>query len=273
MERFEDIVQIDTEPFDTDVLEEIYVRPYATEVYMTDCFALLMFHYFQIFDKRYGTHIAGGLEIGRTIGYNDDLDFWYLEAASLLENAMYDCGWCVEPVSTEFLKEYLADEDRAWKDEDYFQQGYRRCLDTVLDDCFLKDVLLAEWETAMDAIGRLEEGYLVIVWNPELHTYMQFREEHSDVIEAACKGEDQWIIKLEEDIWEPYMAFYECKKREISGKSYCSVELGCDGYSFVSFEAINPNRICRAVKLYKMLQLANEKIERFRRESSMENAA
>lgn len=43
----------------------------------------------------------------------------------------------------------------------------------------------------MDAIGRLEEGYLVIVWNPELHTYMQFREEHPDVIEAACKGEDQ----------------------------------------------------------------------------------
>ena len=69
------------------------------------------------------------------------------------------------------------------------------------------------------------------------------------------------------------MAFYQCKRKEIHGKSYCSVILGCDGDSYVSFEAVNPNWICTAVKLYKMLQLANEKIERFRRESSMENAA
>ena len=273
MERFEDIVQIHTEPFDTDVLEEIYIRPYATDAYMTDPFAILVFHYFKLFDQRYGTHIAESINIEQVIGNSDFCDLWCRDAADLLGGAMYDCGWYMEPVSTELLKEYLVDEDRAWKDEDYFQQGYRRCLDIVLDDCFLKDVLLAEWETAMDAIGRLEEGYLVIVWNPELHAYMQFREEHPDVIEAACKGEDQWIIELEEDIWEPYMAFYECNKREINGKSCCSVELGCDGYSYVSFEAINPNWICKAVKLYKMLQLANEKIERFRRESSMENAA
>lgn len=71
MERFEDIVQIHTEPFDTDVLEEIYIRPYATDAYMTDPFAILVFHYFKLFDQRYGTHIAESINIEQVIGNSD----------------------------------------------------------------------------------------------------------------------------------------------------------------------------------------------------------
>lgn len=262
-ERFKEAEQIDTEPFDPDVLQEIYVRPYATDVYMTDPFTLLLFHYFELFDRKYGTSITERVSIGRVIGNSEYYDLWYQEAAYLLEDAMYDSGWCMDAVSTEYLREHLEEAKKSEESDNWFQEGYRNCLDTVLYDCFLKDALLAESETMESMMEGLDEGHLVIVWNPELDAYMRFREEHPDMIEAVCKDEDQWIVKLEEDIWEPYMAFYQCERKKIHGKSYCSVVLGYDGYSCVSFEAINPNWICKAVKLYKMLQLANEKLACF----------
>lgn len=273
MGLFEDVAQIDTEPFDTDILDEIYVHPYATEVQMVDTFALLLFQYFKLFDQKYGTSVTRCIEIDQIIGPSDYYDLWNQEAAYLLEGAMHDSGWHMEAVSTEYLREYMEDAIKSEGDEDFFPKGYRGCLDVVLDDCFLKDALLAESETMKGVMEGLEEGHLVIVWNPRLNEYMQFREKHPDVIEAVCKSEDQWILELEKDIWEPYMAFYQCKRKEINGKSYCSVMLGCDGYSYVSFEAINPNWICKAVKLYKMLQLANEKLARFQIGRKTKNTA
>ena len=55
--------------------------------------------------------------------------------------------------------------------------------------------------------------------------------------------------------------------------AYCKIVLGAYMDSFVSFEAINPNWICTAVKLSKMLQLANEKLACFRAGQKKEEAA
>lgn len=266
MERFEEAAQIDTEPFDSDLLDEIYVRPYATEVYMTDVFAILLIRYFEAFDRKYGTDVSQYVSQVRLIGYDSDYDMnymiWYNEASDLLAGAMDDTGWYMKTIGTNGLRDYFGSEE-ALEDEQLFQAEYEKCLNEELQDGFLKDALLNESRTMMEITKDMEEGNLVIVWNPELNDYMQFREEHPDVIEAVCKEEDQWIVKLEEDIWEPYMAFYQQDKKLLNGEAYCKVVLGCYVDAYVSFEAINPNWICKAVKLYKMLQLAKEKLACF----------
>lgn len=277
MGRFEEAAQIDTEPFDSDLLDEIYIRPYAQEVYMTDVFATLLFRYFELFDRRYGTDISEYVNIYPMIGYygGADLEYliWYQEAADLLAGAMNNTGWCMGALNTEEVKDYLDDMEESMKDEDLFTTEYQACLDDIYNDCFLKDVLLKESKIMKDAVEEMEEGNLAIAWNTELNDYMRFREKHPDIIEAVCKDEDQWIVKLEEDIWEPYMAFYRQEKDTLDGMAYCKIVLGCYMDSYVSFEAINPNWICKAVKLSKMLQLANEKLAYYKAGQKNKEAA
>lgn len=277
MGRFEDAAQIDTEPFDSELLDEIYIRPYAQEVFMTDVFATLLFRYFELFDRRYGTNISKYVNMYQIIGYRRETDIdeqiWYQEAADLLTGAMNNTGWCMGGLNTEEVICYLNDTEEAMKNEDLFTTEYQMCLDNIFNDCFLKDALFRESKIMKEAIEEMEEGNLVIVWNEELNGYMQFREKNPDIIEAVCKDEDQWIVKLEEDIWEPFMAFYRQEKDVMDKKAYCKIVLGYYMDSYVSFEAVNPNWICKAVKLSKMLQLANEKLACYKAGQKKKEAA
>ncbi len=263
LKRFKEAAQIDIEPFDGDVLEEVYVRPYASEVYMTFPFAILVFRYFALFDQRYGTDIAGSGNVERLVGYSEDTEFWYEEASGLLDEAMRECGWCREIISSEYLDEFFEEMTDSEGNEASDEEKYLRFLDAGLCDGFLKDALREESKAALEMKNYMEFGYLVIVWNSALNKYMQFREKHPDMIETVCREEDRWIVELEKDIWEPYMAFYECGRKEVNGQAYSKIVLGCTGDSYVAFEAINPNWLCKAVKLDKMLQLANEKLACF----------
>lgn len=277
MERFKEAEQIDTEPFDRDLLDEIYVRLYAQSVYMSDTFATLLFRYFELFDRKYGTDIASYVSFTQIIGYDEECDtedmIWYQEAAELLTGAMNNTGWCMGAISTNEVKDFLEHTEESVNDEDFFRKKYQKCLDDICRDGFLKDVLLKESKIMMAMIEEMEEGDLAIVWNPELNDYMRYREKHPDIIEAVCKEEDQWIVKLEEDIWEPYMAFYSQEKDVMDGMAYCKVVLGYSMDCYVSFEAVNPNWICKAVKLSKMLHLANEKLACFQAGRKTKKAA
>lgn len=277
MGRFEDAAGIDTEPFDTERLDEIYVRPYAIEALMPDAFAVLMFRYFELFDRRYGTNIVGEITIDQLIGYGRDEEtdnmIWYQESDKLLMGAMENAGWEIGLINTEYVVTYLDNADKSCEDEDIFRKEYKTLLDEICKDSFLKDALTRESDTMLEAMQEMENGDLIIIWNPELNAYMQFREKHPDVVEAVCKAEDQWIVKLEEDVWEPYMAFYRQKKEVMDGLAYCKVLIGCSYDSYVAFGTVNPNWICTAVKLNKMLQLANEKLDCFKAGQKNEEAA
>lgn len=277
MGRFEDAAGIDTEPFDTERLEEIYVRPYAMEALMPDAFAVLMFRYFELFDRRYGTNIAGEIAIDQLIGYDRDEEtdemIWYQESDKLLVGAIENAGWKLGLVGTEDVVQYMDSSEKSFEDVDLFRKEYKICLDDIFMDGFLKDALLRESETMMEAMQEMEDGDFLIIWNPELNDYMQFREKYPDIVEAVCKAEDQWIVKLEEDVWEPYMAFYRQKKEVMDGLAYCKVLIGSSYDSYVAFGTVNPNWICTAVKLNKMLQLANEKLDCFKAGQKKEEAA
>lgn len=277
MGRFEDAAGIDTEPFDSELLEEVYVKPYAMEAIMPDAFAVLMFRYFELFDRRYGTNITEDIVIDQLIGYDRDEDtdkvIWYQESDKLLEGAIDNAGWEMGMLGTEDVVAFLENADKSYEDEDVFREEYKMYLDKVCKDSFLKDALLRESNTMLEAMQEMEDGVFLIIWNPELNAYMQFREKHPDIVEAVCKAEDQWIVKLEEDVWEPYMAFYRQKKEVMDGLAYCKVLIGCAYDSYVAFGTVNPNWICTAIKLNKMLQLANEKLACFKAGQKNEEAA
>ncbi len=277
MGRFEDVEGIDTEPFDSERLYEVYVRPYATEAVMPDAFAVLMFRYFELFDRRYGTDITGEIAIDQLIGYDMDEDMdnmiWNQDSDKLLVGAMDNAGWEIGLIGTEDVAGYVDNADKLYEDENLFRKEYETCLNEIFEDGFLKDALLRESNTMLEAMQTMEDGDFLIIWNPELNAYMQFREKHPDIVEAVCKAEDQWIVKLEEDVWEPYMAFYRQKKEVMDGLAYCKVLIGCSYDSYVAFGTVNPNWICTAVKLNKMLQLANEKLACFKAGQKNEEAA
>lgn len=267
MKRFEEAAQIDEEPFDYKLLKEIYVTPYAQEACMPDAFSILLFRYFELFDRKYGTQITRFVHMDQMIGYSQELDMewliWYQESQNLFTGAMINTGWDVGAISAEEIRLSVGNIDELSKDETMFQKAYEKFLDDMVRDGFLKDVLLREDKLMLEAIELMEDGYLAIIWNSALNDYMQFRKEHSDMIEAVCKNEDQWIIKLEEDIWQPYMAFYQQKKEMMGEDAYCKVLVGWGMDSYISSGSIDPNWICKAVKLNKMLQLANEKLRNF----------
>lgn len=277
MEEFKEVARIDATPFDVEYLWEIYVRPYANEAYMIDVFAVLLFWYFKLFDQKYGTNIADYVEIEQIIGYSEEteLDYmmWYRESGELFQGAMNSTGWCMGVVGTEDISGYLEDEEKSFEDENLFQQEYRKCLDNIFKDGFLKDALLREYKIMANATADMEDGILVIMWNPGLNDYMQYRKTNPDIIEAVCKDEDRLIVKLEEDIWEPYMAFFRQGKEMMDGMAYCKSLIGFSMDTYVDFGSVNPNWICTAVKLNKMLQLANEKLACFKAGQKNEEAA
>lgn len=267
MKRFEEAAQIDEEPFDYKLLDEVYVTPYAQEACMPNAFSILLFRYFEIFDQKYGTEIARFVHINQMIGYSEEWymewRIWYDESGNLFRGAMNDTGWNVGAIGAEEFRLSVGNIDKLSEDEAVFQEEYKKFLDGVVRDDFLRDALRREDKLMLEALETMEDGYLAIIWNPELNDYMQFRKEHSDMIEAVCKNEDQWIIKLEEDIWQPYMAFYQQEKEMMGEDAYCKVLVGWGMDSYVSPGSVNPNWICKAVKLNKMLQLANEKLRNF----------
>ena len=58
---YDEIAAIDTEPFDENTLERVYCNEYSQTAYLDDLYASIVFRYFQKFDEKYGTGIAGEL--------------------------------------------------------------------------------------------------------------------------------------------------------------------------------------------------------------------
>lgn len=267
MDRFEDIVAMDEEPFDIDLLEEIYVPNYSQSICMSNIHTFLFCRYFELFDKRYKTNIASMVNFSRIIGYDEEeseQDYgmvWYEEAPYIMERAMDETGWIQIGINIEEFKDFISEDiESICCDEKRFLDIFRGFLEEHFNHGFLMDAFLENVNEMREIIGYMEEGDLLIIWNPQLNDYMRFKEKYPEIVAAACKKEDEWIMRLEQDIWEPYQAFYLCRKSTCDKTDYCVVSLGCDGYNYVSFEAINPNWICRAVKLHRMLLFANEKI-------------
>lgn len=280
--RYEDVKEMEEIPFDEDVLGELCSPAYASPM-LPDVYAVLILRYYRKYDEQYGTNLTDGVEIPQLIPeredkYGDDI-FWYEEIPDVMEKAMAASGWDVVWINTtvEELQEAVVDMNDIEAQKDNFHYAYTNYLDELFTDGFVKSCFMQEEETAMETTEYLEDGHLGIMWNEKLQKYMRYRTEKKDVVAVLCPEEDRCIEMLSEDIWEPYMVAHvqdmvEYGGKEYSGWKYCRIVLGCDGYNYYWFESINPNWICSAIKLSRMLDLALEKLESYEKGKEKEAA-
>ncbi|HBA51135.1 MAG TPA: hypothetical protein DCZ91_25715 [Lachnospiraceae bacterium] len=280
--RYEDVKEMEEIPFDEDVLGELCSPAYASPM-LPDVYAVLILRYYRKYDEQYGTDLTAKAKIpqlipGRNDEYGEDTA-WLEEMPDVMEKAMLASGWDVVWISTESeeLREAIEGMEDAEAAKKNFHYAYTKYLNELLADGFAKSCFMKEEETAMEATGYLEDGQLGIMWNEKLQRYMRYRTEKKDMVAALCPEEDRYIEMLNEDVWEPYMITYvqdavEYGGEEYRGRKYCRIALGSDGYNYCWYDSINPNWICSAIKLGRMLDLALERLERYEKGKEKEAA-
>ena len=256
--------------FDTDVLESVYFAGCGCSPSMPDLYATLIFHYFYKFDERYGTRLAGGIDVVRILSFkesDDSMLLWYEDAPSLMDAALSEGGWSGVwfGITDGDLTDGIEDDRGSKRAKMQFHENYRSCIERCFEDGFVRACYLQEEEVAFDAAFGLDEGYLGIMWNEKLDRYEKLQKEDRALISVLCPEEDRYITRLKEDVWRPYIDSYIQDTDHCQGTKYIKILIGCDSYNYNLFDSIDPNWICRAVKLGKMLDIALEKIEDFQR--------
>lgn len=268
--KFEDIRDMDEEPFDTDVLESVYYSDYSDSPFMPNLFANLIFFYFYKFDERYGTRLSRNIDVMQILSFreeDEDTLLWYEEAPALMSDALLESGWSDVwlGVNDESLTDGIEHNQGSKKAVTQFHEKYTSYIEEYFEDDFVKACYLQEEKVAFDATFGLEEGYLGFMWNEKLDRYEKFQEENRELISILCPEEDQYISRLKKAVWKPYIDSYIQDTGNCQGIKYIKILIGCDGGTYNFFDSINPNWICRAVKLGKMLDIALDKIEDFQR--------
>lgn len=269
--RFDEISGMDEDPIDEDILEGLCPLQGGI-LTIPDVHAMLILHYFRKYDERYGTRLTEGMEMPQLILGQDDIYedevVWHEEIENIMDEAIYSSGWSAAWISTE--TEGLEEAFEGGKgDEEIkrdFHEAYINFLDDAFREGFAKSCFMMEEDNVREAVGGLETGMVGIMWNEKLERYMSRRAAERDVVDAVCPEEDRCIDILGRKVWDPYMDAYmqdmaEYAGEEYAGRKYCRVMLGSDGYNWCWFDSVNPNWICRAIKLSRMLDLALEKLE------------
>lgn len=270
--RLDEIRDMDEEPIDEDTLDEL-CSPYGMSPMIPDIYAVLMLHCFRKYDERYGTNLMEGAKIpqlipGRDSGYEEGM-IWFEEITEIMDEAIYLSGWSAVWISTEMeeLQEALERHRDDGEQERGFHDAYKRLMDDIFDDGFVKSCFMKEEESVMETAMYLEDGQFGIMWSEQLERYMHYRASEWDMVAAVCLEEDRCIDRLSKEVWEPYKVTYiqdmvEHEDGKYAGRKYCRIALGSDGYNCCWYDSVNPNWIFRAIKLSRMLDLAMEKIER-----------
>lgn len=261
--KFEEIREMETEPFDEEVLEYVYYQDYAASAMMSDGFAALIFLYFRKFDERYGTQLTKYVDEEQILPcFIDDYDqmLWDENIDSVISQAMHEGGWHMEWLMPNDDRLRMALEEDG-DSKETFHEAYKDFLDEIYYDCFVKSCFLQEEEEIKKTFEYLEEGEVGIIWNSSLERYKKYRKENKEVVAAICPEEDYYIAILQEEVWKPFVAYIIQKKSECEDGTYIMTILGCDGYNFCSSTDIDPNWILKVIKLGWMLRLAWEKID------------
>ena len=192
----------------------------------------------------------------------------------MLSEALSECGWIKCCISINDMGFDFPGDDTVSEDsQKLFHDAYVEYLDELFEDCFLKTAFVQEEEHMLYAREYFAEGDIGIIWNPQLSEYLRYREKNEDIVKHVCPDEDSFIMKLDQEVWEPYY-FYIVQERNRCGDwDYCVIILGFDGYNSAELYCINPNWINRDVKLKFMLDSAQKKLVHYQRQEKIDQAA
>ena len=260
---FEAIMQIDSEPFDSDATD-LFCDPHMSQsIFKLSIQASLVKRYFEQFNKKYNA----GMEVfashimvtSQSVeDYEvDDMD-WFNAGYELCYEAMKAFGWnsLIISAPVEEVRRWPADIGEA---EELAKMQILTGLDQ--SDSITVEMVLNELDIWLDTARYMEDGFCFFFWNNKLSSYLKWRDDNPEMVKQICGKEDAEIISLLSYIWHPILYFDNCSDRCVSGRYYGLESLGCNGESTVDFNSFNPNWVSKAFVLDRLLSLVESKIE------------
>lgn len=263
----EDILKIDTCPFDDDVLEQCVVGEYHTAPLFRNNLCNLIIRYLNLFWKKYQPDLVRTYTPDRLVGAfdkeEDSFLFWVEEAADIMYTAVNNNGWqCILlhycSGDIDLPDNYREDQDAA---TEQFHEAYMEYLDECGVEGLARKFFENEEELMKDVIYYTEDAQLGILLNLKLSAYNMLKKKDAAMVQKVCKEEDLHISRLEQDIWMPFWVCFVEEKKECEGEEYGVFLLGSDGYNYYSFDHFDPNWVCKTFVMDQLLDIALKKLE------------
>lgn len=271
--KLEAILEMDEEPFDTDVFDKVYYPKYTSAPGLPDAYAMLIFQYYRKFDERYGTTLMRYVETKRVLPSEEEDTMWYDYSLSVFVEAAEVSGWSINLVNLHECELSSMLENGGYQSHldngrEIFDEIYSEFLSLEYNSDFFRSCYASIVDTVYEAINYMDAAVMCVMSNERLDKYMRYRKEYPSVIAAVCPEEDQYISDLQDKIQYPFSVFFsneihECEDEDFKGRKFIRTLLGCDGYNCCSESCVNPNWICATVKLGMLLDLALEKIDMY----------
>lgn len=263
----EDILKIDTCPFDDIVLDECLSGNCNTSPLLRADLCNLVLRYLNLFWEKYQPELVRTCDPKRLVGAYDeeqeDYCFWAEEASDIMYTAVNVNGWkCVclnyDSGDIQINSDTGCNEDA---ENEQFHKAYMEFLDECGVDGFIRKFYENEEELMRDAVHYTDNATLGILLNEKLVSYIALKKQNPDLIQAVCKEEDLHISRLEHDIWMPFWVCFVEEKKECDGEEYSVFLLGCDGYNYYGFDNFDPNWVCKTFVMDQLLDIALKKLE------------
>ncbi len=265
----EDILKIDTCPFDDTVLDEYITGNYHASSPLRANLCNLILRYLNLFWEKYQPELVRTYDPTRLVGADDeaqeDYCFWDEEMSDIMHTAVNVNGWkCMcfrhECGDIEVSGDSGGSED---SEEERFHKAYMEFLDECGVEGFARKFFENEEKLVNEAVRYTDYFNLGILLNEKLITYNALKKQDADLIQTVCKEEDLHISRLEHDIWMPFWVCFAEEKKECDGEEYGVFLLGCDGYNYYSFDNFDPNWVCKTFVMDQLLDIALKKLEAY----------
>lgn len=265
----EDILKIDTCPFDDSVLDKFFGGDYNGSVSLQANMCNLILRYLNLFWRKYQPEMVRAYSPQRLVGVydgeEDDYCFWVEEASDIMHTAVSVNGW--ECVCLNYESGDIKISDHPVNYGDAENEPFHKAYMEYLDECgvkgFVRKIFEKEEKKMRDAAFYADNAILGILLNEKLTAYNAFKKRNPDWVQTVCKEEDLHISKLEHDIWQPFLVCFVEEKRKCKGVEYGVFLLGCDGYSYFGFDNFDPNWVCKTFVMDQLLDIALGKMEAY----------
>lgn len=265
----EDILKIDTCPFDEDVLDECVAGEYNASYEIRSSLCNLILRYINLFWEKYQSDRVRTYAPDRIVG-TDDVDedefvLWVEEAHDIMCTAANVNGW-----QCAYLRFYSGDIELSdahgngkGTEAEQFHEAYMKFLDEYEMRDYERKIFENEEELVRDVACYTDEAIIGILRNEKLAAYNALKKKNAAMIQEVCKEEDLHISELEHDIWMPFWVCFVEEKKEYEGEEYGVFVLGSDGYNYYHFDRFDPNWVCKAFVMDQLLALALTKLEAY----------
>lgn len=264
--ELEEIVRMDEEIFDEEKLKKAFFSMGKSTPTLPGKYAIQAFQHFAEYDEKYGINLLKDADMSMLQEYPSDT--WINNARFLLDSVITEGGWHKEEIwsDDERLPSISEDLELEKSVEEMLYSAYLRIRFSNNVTSLGYRFLYPQLQTVKDMVTYLESGCLCVIWNNRIDKFMKYYDSSVKRVKLVCSDEVPYIMNLLGEVWNPFISAHMQEASGLLGPSgverrYIRALLGSDGISSYSFDALNPNWICKAVKLDLLLEKAIKKLE------------